>query len=88
MLFDKLVELVDFCKTIDGDKLVKMINDAGFIVKRKDIHFVEVVEIRNKTVYVAFLDNDKMSDTYGEECQVHFDWEDGKITKLDFVQQN
>lgn len=92
MLYEKLKELIIFCDTITTQTLIKMVNDAGFNVGKNDMMFIEVVSVKHvdktkATVYVLFMDNDRHSETYEEEAQIHFTWDNGVIKDLDFVQK-
>ena len=87
MMYEKLKELIEFCESLNSTKLIEIVNEAGFVVSPGEMKFIEVVRVVNERVYVLFIDKDKMSDTYDEEGQVFFTWNDGKISQLDFVQK-
>ena len=93
MLYEKMKEVIKFVDSIDTAKLHKLVTDAGFEVKPNDMQFIEIVKMYCQragcTVFVLYLDNDKWSECYGEEHQIHFDIDDKlKVTNLDFVQAN
>jgi len=92
MKHEHVKQIMTFLDTIDTTKLIQLCNDAGFNIGRYHMVFNDIDEVTIVRhlcrVKVSFIDNDRCSETYGEDGQIHFDIDATlKVQDLDFVQK-
>lgn len=92
MLFEQLKKVIKHLDTLNKQSVLKMINDAGFIVGEDELQFIEVVSVvvvKNLCrVVLLLVDTDKMSEICGQEYQIMFEISPQLVvSNLDYIQR-